>query len=699
MDIPQYGRRLHGAFAIGAGVAVASLGMVTLLTWGDGSSDGDLFGPGTPAPLVAVALATAGCGLIALAPSRPQPQARLAGRFLGLVTVLAGAAGLIARLFGPGRIGPAALDFLGIHDAPLGRTSTTTALTLMLVGSALITLDRTPEPRTPRPAAPGAEPTIISGTVTTADPAADQRRGGGDRRAGGGDRRAGGDRRGGDRRGLSAETAGAADLLGLGAATIAVVALVVQIFGQAYREGTGAATVMSPITALAVLALCLGLLVARPQRGPLAALTGTSRGASVGRRLAFALVLLPVVAGLLAIAAVYAGVDHPGTAITGAAILATLALLVVLARLVRELNVSDRVQQQLVDALEERREFTETLLQSINEGVVVLDKDHRVLDVNRHWCELTGRTPREAIGHLPPYPWDPPLEVAERPGGDTVLRRPNGEDVPVLASMAALPGPGGPRAYVVTYVDITGRKRTEDAVAAHAAETETANAELVEANQRLERAVEFKSDLMSMVSHELAQPLSSIASLAELLTVDWNDLEDDIRLELSTKIDKNTRRLIGMMNDLTLLFRLDAGKVTARRTPVPVRDVAESAISNLPPTAPPVRVEVEPDLAALADRGHLWQILLNILSNAVKYGRPPIALTGRREGDQLIIEISDHGPGVPDHLVPTLFDRFMRGAGLGLFIVRHLAEANGGTVRYQPVEPHGALFVLTVEAA
>ncbi|WP_035087264.1 PAS domain-containing sensor histidine kinase [Catenuloplanes japonicus] len=692
MDIPQYGRRLHGAFAIGAGVAVASLGMVTLMTWGDGPTTGSLFGPGTPAPLVAVALAAAGCGLVALAPRDTRAQAGLIGRALGLVTVLAGLTGLVTRMAGPGRIGGTARDFLGVHDQSLGRTSTTTALALILVGLALVTLDRRPKPKTPRTTTDDEPPPILSGTMTA------NRRTGGDRR--GGDRRGGGDRRSVDRRGLGAEAAGAADLFGLGAATIAVVALVAQIFGQAYREGSGPGTVMSPITALAVLALCVGLLLARPQRGPLAALTGTSRGASVGRRLAFALVLFPVVAGLLATAAVYAGVDRPATAITGAAILGTLALLVVLARLVRELNVSDRVQQQLVDALQERREFTETLLQSINEGVLVLDREHRVLDVNRHWCELTGRTPGEAIGQLPPYPWDPPLEVAERPGGDTVLRRVNGENVPVLASMAPLPGPGGnPRAYVVTYVDITGRKREEDAVAAHAAETETANVELVEANERLERAVEFKSDLMSMVSHELAQPLSSIASLAELLTVDWNDLEDDIRLELSTKIDKNTRRLIGMMNDLTLLFRLDAGKVTARRTPVPVLDVAESAISNLPPTAPPVQVDVDPGLSALVDRGHLWQILVNMLGNAVKYGRAPIALAARRSGDQLIIEISDHGPGVPDNLVSTLFDRFMRGAGLGLFIVRHLAEANGGTVRYEPVEPHGALFILTIEAA
>jgi len=67
-----------------------------------------------------------------------------------------------------------------------------------------------------------------------------------------------------------------------------------------------------------------------------------------------------------------------------------------------------------------------------------------------------------------------------------------------------------------------------------------------------------------------AQPISSIASLSELLAADWTELDEDIRLELATKIDKNTHRLIKMMNDLQLLFRLDTGSVTARRTPVPI---------------------------------------------------------------------------------------------------------------------------------
>jgi signal transduction histidine kinase len=65
----------------------------------------------------------------------------------------------------------------------------------------------------------------------------------------------------------------------------------------------------------------------------------------------------------------------------------------------------------------------------------------------------------------------------------------------------------------------------------------------------------------------------------------------------------------------------------------------------------------------------------------------------------VILVVRDNGAGIPDELLPTLFDRFMRGAGLGLFIVRHLVEANGGSVRYERAEPNGARLIVTLESA
>jgi signal transduction histidine kinase len=92
-------------------------------------------------------------------------------------------------------------------------------------------------------------------------------------------------------------------------------------------------------------------------------------------------------------------------------------------------------------------------------------------------------------------------------------------------------------------------------------------------------------------------------------------------------------------------------------------------------------------------------VLENLLNNAFAYGDPPVRLGGERRADLVELTVQDCGPGIPEELMPHLFDRFMRGAGLGLFIVRHLVEANGGSVRYERAEPRGARLVVALEAA
>ena len=480
-----------------------------------------------------------------------------------------------------------------------------------------------------------------------------------------------------------------ADPLLAGATMIALVALVPRMFAPTFPDGGGPASVMSPYHAGALLALALGAILARPEAGPLRTAAAAGPGTTI-RRMLPAVIAVPVVAALISALAVRTGISRPAAAISTGVILAALAVLVLVGLLVRSLEGADRRQRELVAGLRERREFSDTLLQSMNEAVMVLDANHRVIDVNRRWRELTGH--RE-----PPGPEPPPLPPAGT--GDWLVRHADGRDIPVLATMAAVPDRDGrPRAYVATYVDITERKRAADALQERAAELERGNERLRETNDRLEAALAFKNDLTSMLTHDVAQPISSIASLSELLSADWADLDDDIRRELATKIDKNTRRLVKMMNDLQLLFRLDTGAVTARRTPVPLREVVTAVAAELG-CAEDVEIDIDPDLAALADRQHAWHVVRNLLDNALKYGEAPLLVTAGRTGESIELGVQDGGPGIPEELVPRLFDRFMRGAGLGLFIVRHLAEANGGSVRYERAEPRGARLVVTFEAA
>ncbi|MGK5679420.1 ATP-binding protein [Actinoplanes sp. URMC 104] len=399
---------------------------------------------------------------------------------------------------------------------------------------------------------------------------------------------------------------------------------------------------------------------------------------TAGRVVHGAAVLLLLAAATICVAGLRS--DFPASVAT----LAALAVLAMLGPLVRTLVRLDRRRQDVTT-------FAGTLLQSMNEAVMVLDANYNVIDVNRRWRELTGHGADE------PVRLDPP-PVPPAAGGDWELPRVDGGAVPVLATVAPVPDEAGePMAYVATYVDIGDRKRAEAALGEHAAELERGNARLREANARLEAALTFKNDLTSMLTHDVAQPISSIASLAELLRADWDDLPDDLRLELATKIDKNTQRLIKMMNDLQLLFRLDTGSITARRTPVSLHEAASVVAS--PSAGDDVSVDIGEDMSVLADRAHVVAVLQNLVRNAVAYGAAPIRLTAARHGERIELVVQDSGPGIPDELLPNLFGRVVRGAGMGLFIVRHLVEANGGTVRYEHADPHGARLIVAFEAA
>ncbi|OLB76431.1 MAG: hypothetical protein AUI14_18835 [Actinobacteria bacterium 13_2_20CM_2_71_6] len=295
-------------------------------------------------------------------------------------------------------------------------------------------------------------------------------------------------------------------------------------------------------------------------------------------------------------------------------------------------------------------------LQSMAEAVVVFDAEGRVVEANQRWYELIG--------------------LAD--GGS-----------------------------VATYMDITDRRKTEDALAEQAATLERTNEHLQDTNRRLERAAAFKNDLMALVSHEMSQPLSSSASLAELLADSWDQLPEETRLDLTIKIHRNTRRLVGMVNDMLLLFHLDSGTVTARRTPVPVSEVVDLAAAALPAGAE-ISTRIEPAADALVDRNHLEQIIGNLLGNAVAYGEPPIEVAARLDAKGVLIIVTDHGSGIPEEIRPHLFDRAVRpkatgtgsgrGRGLGLFIARHLAEVNGGTIWYEDARPHGARLLVRLES-
>lgn len=236
-----------------------------------------------------------------------------------------------------------------------------------------------------------------------------------------------------------------------------------------------------------------------------------------------------------------------------------------------------------------------------------------------------------------------------------------------------------------------------------AAALERVNEELNLANAQLASAAQLKDDLLSMASHELRTPLTPILGFAELLTTRGGNLTDDQRRALSS-VEKNAKRMLRLVDDLLVVSRAAADVLDSRPERVDAAEAVRSALDDLGPDIDGVEVNLD-GCTLVIDPQHLQQIVTNLVTNADKYGALPIAISAAAAGEgRVTLMFHDHGPGVPVAFRQTMWERFAQkdrgntrtatGAGLGLAIVRLLAEANDGTVGYLDGEPSGAVFTV-----
>jgi diguanylate cyclase (GGDEF)-like protein len=220
------------------------------------------------------------------------------------------------------------------------------------------------------------------------------------------------------------------------------------------------------------------------------------------------------------------------------------------------------------------------------------------------------------------------------------------------------------------------------------------------------------SNQLAIAAHELRTPLTAIVGFASTLGA-WRDGLRPAEVDAAVDaIARQSMRLAGIVDDL-----LDLGRVSHRPDAIGPVDVAAAVAQALEgaPAPPAVIATVRavpspPQLLALAHEPSLVRALVNLLTNAYRHGGPMVTVELRREGGHVVIEVEDDGPGVAPELVATLFDLFTRGesterfaeptgSGLGLAVARHAAEAVGGHLRHEAVQPHGARFTLLLPAA
>ena len=220
---------------------------------------------------------------------------------------------------------------------------------------------------------------------------------------------------------------------------------------------------------------------------------------------------------------------------------------------------------------------------------------------------------------------------------------------------------------------------------------EERTAELVDANNQLVEAGRVKDDFLAVVSHELRTPLTVIMGMADMAR-DELDGETDGGIFLD-RIDHNARRMADLVEDLLLTAQIDAGKLETRPQEVALGETLESMVADLKGTIDgDIDLEITGTGTLVVDPSHLERIVSNLVTNAEKYGRPPITIGAEFEGGEAVIRVIDAGAGVPQHQIPVLFERFEQGSsgrrrtssgvGLGLSIVRELSEINGGSARY-----------------
>lgn len=232
--------------------------------------------------------------------------------------------------------------------------------------------------------------------------------------------------------------------------------------------------------------------------------------------------------------------------------------------------------------------------------------------------------------------------------------------------------------------------------------------ELASANEQLTSANRVLADMIGMLGHDVRQPIQSVVGYLELAADHWDVAPRDQVLAQVLRAEAAARRMNTLVDDVLMLVNVDTGVLSTRPVPVELGALTAEVVTTSS-GATPVEVEIVRDSVVRADPFHVRQVLANLVSNAARYGEPPITVTVDRVDDAAVVRVVDHGQGVPEEFVPRLFDRFSRassgvaatkpGSGFGLYIVRELLSANDGRVDYVPVEGGGSCFAVTLPLA
>ncbi|MEO5619185.1 MAG: GAF domain-containing sensor histidine kinase [Candidatus Eisenbacteria bacterium] len=233
--------------------------------------------------------------------------------------------------------------------------------------------------------------------------------------------------------------------------------------------------------------------------------------------------------------------------------------------------------------------------------------------------------------------------------------------------------------------------------------------QLEEANVRLSELNQLKDVFLSTASHELKTPLSSVIAYAELLEDNSERLEAGQRAEFLRRLRSEALRLMGLIEDILDLSRIESGKLLLRRQPVSLNDVMRDSVETTRTSAEKHRITLVEDYAEdlprlTIDEIKMRQVMVNLIANAIRFSPEAGRVTVRswREDGAFVIDVVDEGPGIPAEEATHIFELFGQGAsgravrdgglGIGLHLVKRISELHGAHVGVNSEPGKGSTF-------
>ena len=389
--------------------------------------------------------------------------------------------------------------------------------------------------------------------------------------------------------------------------------------------------------------------------------------------------------------------------------------------LVRDLTEKEEVERELVQARKARDDLLNRyhlILEAAGEGVYGVDTEGRTTFVNPAAEKMLGYSSKELIGialHSLVHNFrtdgsyydetECPIYSAFKDGqirhvSDELFWRKDGTSFPVEYYSTPIRESGQLVGAVVTFKDITARKETEK--------------ELIIAKDEAEKANRAKSQFLSQMSHELRTPLNAILGFSQLMETNPMEPLTDAQSQGVGEILKAGRHLLDLINEILDMARIEAGNLSLSIEDINLNDLVEELLTLSLPLAKGKNIDLynyvslEGDIYVRADRVRLKQVLLNLMSNAIKYNNPngSVKLDAVEKEDGTVeVSVSDTGVGISQERMGELFQPFNRlgtehseieGTGIGLTISKQLVECMDGSIRVTSKPAEGSVFALAL---